>query len=220
MKTNTANNRFCRNSGSAPAPDITLPAANSDEPENALAANSAAAPETDPQLPAAASDEPQNGNGAQEAPAANSEPGGSPALDLETCCQQAAELLGLADTATPEDLLAAVKGLLQSNQELNDALEEANTAANACRNSRPRFRFLTARNSSRYALQGQMPNREVSVRVGQGVRAVNVQGKSKADYCSNAVSSRERSLGRRLTPSEYSAAYKEAMRDYDAGLNR
>lgn len=219
MNTNTMNDSGgrCLNSGDAPRPEMTQAAANSEEPKEATAAHAETRDGSAPQLSSAANgDVPQDDKAAA---AANSDVPNA-ALDLEGCCQQAAELLGLADDATPEDLLAAIKGLLDSNQELNDALEEAHVAADASRscNSRLRFRYLTSRNSSRVALQGQVPNREVNVRVGQGVRAVNTQSKSKADFCTNAVAARERSLGRRLSPAEYSCTWREAMRDYDAGI--
>ena len=233
MKINNNDPRCrCLNSGDVPRPDITAPAAtNSEEPKDASAANSNEVPDeaSRPSAPATNSDAPQQDR--EDAAATNSDApeavadGGAPssALDLEGCCQQAAELLGLADDATPEDLLAAIRSLLSSNQELNDALREANMAANSngrsC-NSRSRYRFLTSRNSSRVALQGQVPNREVAVRVGQSVRAVNTQSKCKADFCTNAVAARERSLGRRLSPAEFSNTWKEAMRDYDAGIGR
>lgn len=224
MKINNNDPRCrCLNSGDVPRPDITAPETNSDEPKDATAAHSNEVPDeaSRPSAPATNSDEPKEAMAANSDDVADEVP--SSALDLEGCCQQVAELLGLADDASPEDLLAAVQSLLRSNQELNDALEEANRAANSngrsC-HSRPRFRFLTSRNSSRVALQGQVPNREVAVRVGQCVRAVNTQSKSKADFCTNAVAVRERSLGRQLSPAEYSCTWREAMRDYDAGLSR
>lgn len=216
MRTNNTPPRRSRNSnGDDPKPGITDPAANSEEPKDAAAANN---DEEQKDGAAANSDTPPQ---QEEQRAANDE-ADAPGLDLEGCCQQAADLLGLPEDATPEDFLAAIQSLVDSNKELNDALEEANTAANArrCRNSNPRFRFLTARNSSRQALRGQVPNHPVQVRVGNGICAVNIQAMSKADYCANAVTERERSLGRSLTQSEYSAAYNQALRDYNAGISR
>lgn len=205
------------NADERPQPDDTPTAANSDEPEEARAANTDEKPQPGDTPAAANSDDAPPQPQQQERAAANED-----GLDLESCCQQAAELLGLPESATPEDLLAAIRSLIHSNQELHDALAEANTAANAatCRNGAPRFRFLTARNSSRLALRGQVPNHAVQVRVGSGIRAVNTQAKCKADFCAHAVAERERSLGRRLTPSEYGATYNEAMRNYNDGLNR
>lgn len=205
------------NADERPQPGDTPTAANSDEPEEARAANADEKPQPGDTPAAANSDDAPPQPQQQERAAANED-----GLDLESCCQQAAELLGLPESATPEDLLAAIRSLIHSNQELHDALAEANTAANAatCRNGAPRFRFLTARNSSRLALRGQVPNHAVQVRVGSGIRAVNTQAKCKADFCAHAVAERERSLGRRLTPSEYGATYNEAMRNYNDGLNR
>ena len=40
------------------------------------------------------------------------------------------------------------------------------------------------------------------------------------DLFSAAVDKRERSMGRALTPGEYSATWQQANRDYDLGINR
>ena len=144
--------------------------------------------------------------------------------DMEGAIIAVAELLGLPEMATPADLLGAVKNLIKSNEELQAALAEANKATpvgGAATNSmRMRFPRLTALNGSRAPLMGQKPNTTATVRVGNGTRAVNSQAKDRADYCAAAVDKRERSMGRSLTPGEYSATWQQANRDYDLGINR
>ena len=144
--------------------------------------------------------------------------------DMEGAIIAVAELLGLPETATPADLLGAVKNLMKSNEELQAALAEANKATpvgGAATNSmRMRYPRLTALNGSRVPLMGQKPNTTAAVRVGNGMRAVNSQAKDRADYCAAAVDKRERSMGRALTPGEYSATWQQANRDYDLGINR
>ena len=138
----------------------------------------------------------------------------------------AAEILGLPDSATPADLLEAVKTLQRSNEELCAALAEANksasmaggTAANAVRY--PRLRVLNHSIRSTATLVGATPNRAVTVSVGNGARAVNCQDKARADYCTNAVTTAERALGRALTPAEYGRAWTRANADYSRGVNR
>ncbi len=133
-----------------------------------------------------------------------------------------ASMLGLPNTATPEDVVAAVGDLQRSNEELTAALAEANQGAapSTATNSARRYPNLTMRNSSRVPLVGQRPNREVSVRVGSGVRAINAQAKSKSDFCANAVTREERLKGRPLTPKEFADIHGAAMRDYEAGVGR
>ena len=144
--------------------------------------------------------------------------------DMEGAIIAVAELLGLPEMATPADLLGAVKNLMKSNEELQAALAEANKATpvgGAATNSvRTRFPRLAALNGSRVPLMGQKPNTTATVRVGNGTRAVNSQAKDRADYCAAAVDKRERSMGRSLTPGEYSATWQQANRDYDLGINR
>ncbi len=144
--------------------------------------------------------------------------------DMEGAIIAVAELLGLPEMATPADLLGAVKNLMKSNEELQAALAEANKATpvgGAATNSVcMRFPRLAALNGSRVPLMGQKPNTTATVRVGNGTRAVNSQAKDRADYCAAAVDKRERSMGRSLTPGEYSATWQQANRDYDLGINR
>ena len=137
-----------------------------------------------------------------------------------------AELLGLPDSAKPADLLDAVKTLQRSNEELRTALAEANknasmnggTAANSVRY--PHLRALNHGIRSTAALTGATPNREVTVSVGHGARAVNCQDKARVDFCTNAVATAERALGRTLTASEYGRAWAKANKDYTQGVNR
>ena len=144
--------------------------------------------------------------------------------DMEGAIIAVAELLGLPEMATPADLLGAVKNLMKSNEELQAALAEANKGTpvgGAATNSvRMRYPRLAALNGSRVPLMGQKPNTTATVRVGNGTRAVNSQAKDRADYCAAAVDKRERSMGRSLTPGEYSATWQQANRDYDLGINR
>ena len=144
--------------------------------------------------------------------------------DMEGAIIAVAELLGLPEMATPADLLGAVKNLIKSNEELQAALAEANKATPvggvATNSMRMRFPRLTALNGSRTPLMGKKPNTTATVRVGNGTRAVNSQAKDRADYCAAAVDKRERSMGRTLTPGEYSATWQQANRDYDLGINR
>ncbi|MBQ4593036.1 MAG: hypothetical protein IJA81_00225 [Akkermansia sp.] len=144
--------------------------------------------------------------------------------DMEGAIIAVAELLGLPEMATPADLLGAVKNLMKSNEELQAALAEANKGTpvgGAATNSvRMRYPRLAALNGSRAPLMGQKPNTTATVRVGNGTRAVNSQAKDRADYCAAAVDKRERSMGRSLTPGEYSATWQQANRDYDLGINR
>lgn len=149
-----------------------------------------------------------------------------PGDDLTATVVAVAEILGLPDSATPADLLEAVKTLQRSNEELRAALAEANksasmaggTAANAVRY--PRLRALNHSIRNTAALVGATPNRAVTVSVGNGARAVNCQDKARADYCTNAVTTAERALGRALTPAEYGRAWTRANADYSRGVNR
>ena len=162
---------------------------------------------------------------AQE-PAATNDDDLQPSDDLSAALVAVAELLGLPDSAKPADLVDAVKTLQRSNDELRTALAEANknasvnggTAANSVRY--PYLRALNHRTRSTAALTGATPNREVTVSVGHGIRAVNCQDKARVDYCTNAVTTAERALGRALTPAEYGRTWAKANSDYTQGVNR
>ncbi|MGN0836210.1 MAG: hypothetical protein ACI4OS_02110, partial [Akkermansia sp.] len=161
----------------------------------------------------------------REAAATNEEdlPSGD---ELSAALVAMAELLGLPDSAKPADLTDAVKALQRSNEELRAALAEANktagaaggTAANSVRY--PHLRATNHGTGSRSALRGTPPNRQVTVGVGLGTRAVNCQDKARADYCANAVTAAERALGRTMTPAEYGRAWAQANHDFSLGLNR
>lgn len=162
---------------------------------------------------------------AQE-PAATNDDDLQPSDDLSAALVAVAELLGLPDSAKPADLVDAVKTLQRSNDELRTALAEANknasmnggTAANSVRY--PNLRALNHGTRKATALTGATPNREVTVSVGHGTRAVNCQDKARVDYCTNAVTTAERALGRTLTPAEYGRAWAKANSDYTQGVNR
>lgn len=162
---------------------------------------------------------------AQE-PAATNDDDLQPSDDLSAALVAVAELLGLPDSAKPADLVDAVKTLQRSNDELRTALAEANknasvnggTAANSVRY--PNLRALNHGTRNATALTGATPNREVTVSVGHGTRAVNCQDKARVDYCTNAVTTAERALGRTLTPAEYGRAWAKANSDYTQGVNR
>ena len=162
---------------------------------------------------------------AQE-PAATNDDDLQPNDDLSAALVAVAELLGLPESAKPADLVDAVKTLQRSNDELRTALAEANknasmnggTAANSVRY--PHLRALNHGTRSATALTGATPNREVTVSVGHGTRAVNCQDKARVDYCTNAVATAERALGRTMTPAEYGRAWAKANNDYTQGVNR
>lgn len=162
---------------------------------------------------------------AQE-PAATNDDDLQPSDNLSAALVAVAELLGLPDSAKPADLVDAVKTLQRSNDELRTALAEANknasvnggTAANSVRY--PNLRALNHGTRNAMALTGATPNREVTVSVGHGTRAVNCQDKARVDYCTNAVTTAERALGRTLTPAEYGRAWAKANADYTQGVNR
>jgi len=163
--------------------------------------------------------------GAEPEPEPAATNGDCPAgADLDSAIAAAADLMGLPDDAVPADLLAAVKDLKRSNDELRAALAEANKnapAAGAATNSARYPRLLArAANAATLRLAGHAPNRELTVRVGHGVRAVNSQAKAKADYCAAAVQAEEKALGRRLCAAEYNRAWSKANADYDQGANR
>lgn len=143
-------------------------------------------------------------------------------VTMESVVQQLAELMDMPETATPADFLASVKALKKSNDELRAALAEANKGATGTNSLRfPGLSF--ARNSKHKPgapLRGNKPNAEVQVRVGNGTVAVNSQAKAKADYCTAAVAKQERALGRRLSITEYNAAYSRAASEYDFGHKR
>lgn len=166
------------------------------------------------------------GTESAEEPAATNDDALQPSDDLSAALVAVAELLGLPDSAKPADLVDAVKALQRSNDELRTALAEANknasmnggTAANSVRY--PNLRALNHGTRNATALTGATPNREVTVSVGHGTRAVNCQDKARVDYCTNAVTTAERALGRTMTPAEYGRAWAKANSDYTQGVNR
>lgn len=166
------------------------------------------------------------GTESAEEPAATNDDDLQPSDDLSAALVAVAELLGLPDSAKPADLVDAVKALQRSNDELRTALAEANknasmnggTAANSVRY--PHLRAMNHGTRKTTALTGATPNREVTVSVGHGTRAVNCQDKARVDYCTNAVTTAERALGRTLTPAEYGRAWAKANSDYTQGVNR
>ncbi len=207
------------------------PATNT-EPEDTQT-NSAGTEPTQGKEPAAtngdeSAKEPATNTGTEPAkePAATNDDDLQPGDDLTATIVAVAELLGLPDSAKPADLLDAVKTLQRSNEELRAALAEANkhasmsggTAANSVRY--PNLRALNHGTRKATALTGATPNREVTVSVGHGTRAVNCQDKARVDYCTNAVTTAERALGRTLTPAEYGRAWAKANSDYTQGVNR
>lgn len=207
------------------------PATNA-EPEDTQTNSACTAPERGKECAAANGDTPAKeeatniGTETAEEPAATNEEDLPSGDELSAALVAMAELLGLPDSAKPADLTDAVKALQRSNEELRAALAEANkatgvpggTAANSVR-----YPYLRATNHgtrSTTALRGATPNRQVTVGVGLGTRAVNSQDKARADYCSNAVTTAERALGRMMTPAEYGRAWAQANHDYSLGLNR
>ncbi len=207
------------------------PATNT-EPEDTQT-NSAGTEPTQGKEPAAtngdeSAKEPATNTGTEPAkePAATNDDDLQPGDDLTATIVAVAELLGLPDSAKPADLLDAVKTLQRSNEELRAALAEANknasmsggTAANSVRY--PHLRALNHGTRKATALTGATPNREVTVSVGHGTRAVNCQDKARVDYCTNAVTTAERALGRALTPAEYGRTWAKANSDYTQGVNR
>lgn len=166
------------------------------------------------------------GTESAEEPAATNDDDLQPSDDLSAALVAVAELLGLPDSAKPADLVDAVKTLQRSNDELRTALAEANknasmnggTAANSVRY--PNLRALNHGTRKATALTGATPNREVTVSVGHGTRAVNCQDKARVDYCTNAVTTAESALGRTMTPAEYGRAWAKANSDYTQGVNR
>lgn len=195
-------------------PEITA-GAPGDEPQEPTAANNEPDPDEvhpDPDDQAENCDDPE-----REQTAANSDPaeGG---LDLSAACQQAAAELDLPETATPADLLDAIRNLKKSNEELTAALAESNRTAAA--NSKVRYPHLVAANAARTPLTGGVPNDRVAVRTGNVARCIDSQAKSKADYCLNSVANAEKALGRRFTPREYSEQYARALKNYELGINR
>ena len=203
------------------------PATNT-EPEDTQT-NSAGTEPTQGKEPAATNgDESATNTGTEPAkePAATNDDALQPGDDLTATIVAVAELLGLPDSAKPADLLDAVKTLQRSNEELRAALAEANknaslsggTAANSVRY--PNLRALNHGTRKATALTGATPNREVTVSVGHGTRAVNSQDKARVDYCTNAVATAERALGRTMTPAEYGRAWAKANNDYTQGVNR
>lgn len=207
------------------------PATNT-EPEDTQT-NSAGTEPTQGKEPAAtngdeSAKEPATNTGTEPAkePAATNDDDLQPGDDLTATIVAVAELLGLPDSAKPADLLDAVKTLQRSNEELRAALAEANknasmsggTAANSVRY--PNLRALNHGTRKATALTGATPNREVTVSVGHGTRAVNCQDKARVDYCTNAVTTAERALGRTLTPAEYGRTWAKANSDYTQGVNR
>ena len=166
-----------------------------------------------------------NAGGDEDNQASNSDTTGE-SMDLEAAAVGMAEALELPETATPADLLEAVKAAVRSNEELRAALAEANKASGTgtegvAGNSR-RYPHLTSRNSAKPGapLRGKKPNGTVTVMVGGRPMAVNSQDKSRADYCAKAIQRAERELGRKMTASEYTTAYRKANADYNAGVNR
>ena len=207
------------------------PATNTEPEDTPAAANSSGVaskgeePATNGDTPA--TEEATNtGTEPAKEPAATNDDDLQPTDDLSAALVAVAELLGLPDSAKPADLVDAVKTLQRSNDELRTALAEANrnasmnggTAANSVRY--PHLRALNHGTRSATALTGATPNREVTVSVGHSTRAVNCQDKARVDYCTNAVATAERALGRTMTPAEYGRAWAKANNDYTQGVNR
>ena len=196
--------------------DTKQTATNSDtEPEKEPAENTDTEPEKDRAT---------NTDTEPEEKAANDDGEATGTDDITAAIVAVAELLGLPDSATPADLIDAVKNLQRSNDELRSALAEANKQASAAGSATnsvryPHLRALNSKANAR-ALTGDVPNRTVKVSVGCGTMAVNAQDKARADYCTNAVTSAERALGRQLTPAEYSRTWQKANKDYTDGVNR
>ena len=142
--------------------------------------------------------------------------------DMQAAILAIAELLELPDSATPEDLLDAVKKLAESNEELRAALAEANRSAGtdgapAANSRRYPHLCMNSRKPANAALNGKKPNATVNVTVGGSTIAVNSQEKQRADFCTAAVESAEKALGRALTPAEYNRAYAQASQDFANG---
>lgn len=207
------------------------PATNT-EPEDTPAAANSSGVASKGEEPATNGDTPakeeatNTGTEPAKEPAATNDDDLQPGDDLTATIVAVAELLGLPDSAKPADLLDAVKTLQRSNEELRAALAEANknasmsggTAASSVRY--PHLRALNHGTRKATALTGATPNREVTVSVGHGTRAVNCQDKARVDYCTNAVTTAERALGRALTPAEYGRTWAKANSDYTQGVNR
>lgn len=167
-----------------------------------------------------------NSDGEEQAETATNDETTGESLDMESAAVAIAELLELPETATPADLLEAVKKLASSNEELRAALAEANKSAStedggvASNSKRYPHLCMNSKKPSRTALKGGKPNGTTQVRVNGQQIAVNTQEKSRADYCTNAIAKAERELGRKMTPAEFNKAYAKANADYTTGANR
>lgn len=140
---------------------------------------------------------------------------GSAAVDI--LMQLAAEM-DLDESANAEDVLAAVQGLKSKVEELTAALAAANASGGPDTNSRRRrYPNLAPLRDVNTRMQGQKPNRDVSVRINGMRRDVNTQQKAMTDYCQGRVDKEEHKLGRQLNSAEYARVWRDARQDYQDG---
>ena len=215
MKTNTAQ----RNQSGKPATKTAR--RNSDcKPgeEETAAANSEENPDEEEQATANSDENPD-----EEEQAATNEGDGE--MTLESAVIGIAEELVLPETATPAELLGAVRALQTSNSELQKALAEANKAAGTATNSAryPGLFGQTARlNTGRQqaALKGHDPARQVRVNTARGPQSTDAQQIALVDYRNKALATAAQTKGSALTPGEYTSVSTRATREFYAGENR
>lgn len=141
---------------------------------------------------------------------------GSAAVNI---LMQLAEEMDLDESANAEDVLAAVQGLKSKVEELTAALAAANASGGPDTNSRKRrYPNLAPLRDVNTRMQGQKPNRDVSVRINGMRRDVNTQEKAMTDYCQGRVDKEEHKLGRQLNSAEYARVWRDARQDYQDGL--
>ena len=104
-------------------------------------------------------------------------------------------------------------------EELTAALAAANASGGPDTNSRKRrYPNLAPLRDVNTRMQGQKPNRDVSVRINGMRRDVNTQEKAMTDYCQGRVDKEEHKLGRQLNSAEYARVWRDARQDYQDGL--
>lgn len=188
-------------------------AVNTDDENKDAATNT----EGDPEDPNAATNTEGNPDD-PNAPACNEGDG------IGNAIQSIASLLNLPETATPADLLAAVESLAKSNEELREALAEANAAAGtggAATNSarRPAYPYLVpgrAANTS-LARHGTAPVKKVQKYMGAKPVEVNSQDAAREEYIERYIADKEKKMGRSCNVGEYKRAHEEARTNWQRG---
>jgi hypothetical protein len=141
---------------------------------------------------------------------------GSAAVNI---LMQLAEEMDLDESANADDVLVAVQNLKSKVEELTAALAAANASGGPDTNSRRRrYPNLAPLRDVNTRMQGQKPNRDVSVRINGMRRDVNTQQKAMTDYCQGRVDKEEHKLGRQLNSAEYTRVWRDARQDYQDGL--